>query len=252
MDNMKKNNIIIIGAAGRLGKSFIKYFNKENNRRIIAIDILSSTDWSELNIDVIEYFSLDITKSISLKNIINKIHKKHGTIESVVNTSYPKNKNYGKSLDQTTIDDFNEHVSMHLGGYFNVMKLFIEYFKNQKFGNIVNIASIQGIMPPKFDHYKGTDMVSPIEYTAAKSGIISITKYLAKYNKDKNIRINCISPGGIYANQPESFTIEYQKSCLSKGLLDANDINGTIEFLLSNKSTYINGQNIIIDDGWSL
>ena len=65
------------------------------------------------------------------------------------------------------------------------------------------------------------------------SSLISITKYLSKYYKNKNLRINCISPGGVYANQPEKFLINYNKSCNSKGILNAEDINGTILFLLS-------------------
>ena len=136
--------------------------------------------------------------------------------------------------------------------YHNVGIIGIKLLLKQKHGNIINFSSIQGISSPKFEHYKQTEMTSPLEYTAAKWSIIAITKYLAKYCKNKNIRINCISPGGIYDNQPEIFVNEYQKSCLSKGMLDANDINGTIDFLLSDKSKYINGQNIIIDDGWSL
>jgi NAD(P)-dependent dehydrogenase (short-subunit alcohol dehydrogenase family) len=95
-------------------------------------------------------------------------------------------------------------------------------------------------------------MISPIEYSAIKSGIISITKYLAKYCKGQNIRVNCISPGGIFDNQPEVFLEKYNSTCSSKGMMDAQDLNGTIVYLLSNMSKYINGQNIIIDDGWIL
>jgi NAD(P)-dependent dehydrogenase (short-subunit alcohol dehydrogenase family) len=95
-------------------------------------------------------------------------------------------------------------------------------------------------------------MNSSIEYSAIKSGIISITKYLAKYYKGNNLRINCISPGGIKDNQPKLFIKRYKSSCLSKGLLDAPDLFGLVNFLLTEESKYINGQNIIIDDGWSL
>ena len=105
---------------------------------------------------------------------------------------------------------------------------------------------------PKFEHYKGTDMISPIEYSAIKSGIISITKYLAKYYKQRNIRVNCISPGGIKNNQNKKFINKYKNSCNLKGLLDPEDLNETISFILDEKSKYINGQNIIIDDGWTL
>ena len=95
-------------------------------------------------------------------------------------------------------------------------------------------------------------MISPIEYSAIKTGIIGVTKYLAKYCKGENIRVNCISPGGILDNQPEQFLNKYRESCNSKGILDARDILGALIFLLSDNSEYINGQNIVIDDGWSL
>ena len=95
-------------------------------------------------------------------------------------------------------------------------------------------------------------MSSPIEYSAIKAGVISIGKYLAKYLKGKNIRVNIVSPGGIKDNQPAKFIKRYKKSCNSKGLLDGSDVSKLISFLLSNESKYITGQNLIIDDGWSL
>ena len=95
-------------------------------------------------------------------------------------------------------------------------------------------------------------MTSPIEYTAIKSGIISITRYLSKYCKGDNIRINSISPGGIFDNQPKSFVQNYKDSCNSKGMLESEDITGALLFLLSDESKFIHGQNIIVDDGWTL
>jgi NAD(P)-dependent dehydrogenase (short-subunit alcohol dehydrogenase family) len=108
------------------------------------------------------------------------------------------------------------------------------------------------VSAPKFEHYKGLKMNSPIAYTAIKSGIIAITKYLAKYYGKNNIQVNCISPGGIKDSQPKVFVRRYKTSCLSKGLLEINDLQPIVFFLTSDNSKYINGQNIIIDDGWSL
>ena len=83
-------------------------------------------------------------------------------------------------------------------------------------------------------------------------GIIAIMHYLAKYCKRRNIRVNCISPGGILDNQPESFLKKYRSSCTSKGMLDPEDLVGALLYLLSDQSRYVNGHNIIVDDGWSL
>ena len=117
---------------------------------------------------------------------------------------------------------------------------------------MILISSIQGLDTPKFEHYSGTKMNSPIEYSAAKSGIISVTKYLAKFYKNRNLRINCVSPGGIRSNQPNLFVKKYRKSCNSKGLLDPQDISNLILFLISEKSKFIHGQNFVVDDVWSL
>ena len=95
-------------------------------------------------------------------------------------------------------------------------------------------------------------MVSPIEYSAIKSGIIAITKYLSKYYKNNNIRVNVISPGGILDAQPKTFLKKYRSSCNDKGMLNMEDLIGTMVFLISEESRYINGQNIIVDDGWTL
>jgi NAD(P)-dependent dehydrogenase (short-subunit alcohol dehydrogenase family) len=95
-------------------------------------------------------------------------------------------------------------------------------------------------------------MISPIEYSASKHALIGITRYLSKYYKGNNIRVNCVSPGGILNGQDQVFQSQYRASCNNKGMLDAEDIVGTFIFLLSDLSKFINGQNIIVDDGWSL
>ena len=128
----------------------------------------------------------------------------------------------------------------------------MKHFVFHGYGNFIHISSITGVVAPKFENYEGTSMTSPIEYSAAKLGIISMTGWLAKYCKNKNIRVNCVSHGGIMDQQPQSFLEKYRDSCTSKGMLDPTDVARTVLFLLSDQSKYINGQNIVIDDGWSL
>ena len=95
-------------------------------------------------------------------------------------------------------------------------------------------------------------MTSPIEYTAIKAGIIAITRWLAKYHSSQNIRVNCVSPGGILDQQPSEFLQRYRKSCTNIGMLSAELVAPAVVFLLSPAADAINGQNLIVDDGWSL
>ena len=95
-------------------------------------------------------------------------------------------------------------------------------------------------------------MTTPVEYAAIKSGLIHLTKYMARYFKGMNIKVNTLSPGGIFDNQNELFLEKYNNECLNKGMLDKSDLKGTLVYLLSDMSKYVNGQNIIVDDGFTL
>ena len=195
---------------------------------------------------------LDITNSASVDHLISSLYERFGKIDAVVNNAYPRNKNYGKSLEDVTHKDFVENVSMHLGGYFLVAQKFALHFRSCKGGNIINLASIYGTMAPRFGIYADTQMTMPVEYAAIKSAIIHLSRYFAQYFKADDVRCNSLSPGGIIDRQPDTFIKKYNSHCGVKGILDPNDIVDTLLFLLSDASKYITGQNIIIDDGFSL
>jgi NAD(P)-dependent dehydrogenase (short-subunit alcohol dehydrogenase family) len=257
---MLKNKVVVItGGAGLIGKEFVKAVIEENGIAIIAdineeIGLKAKNDLSEeLNSINIDFVQLDITSKSSLQNSINYLDKKYGRVDALVNNAYPRNKNYGKDFLEIEYDSFSENLNMNLGGYVISSQQFAKYFLTQGFGNIINISSIYGVVAPRFEIYKDTNMVGvPIEYGAIKSALIHLTKYLAKYFKNKNIRVNAISPGGIFDHQPEPFLNAYRDKCLNKGMLDKSDLRGTLIYLLSDISQFVNGQNIIVDDGFSL
>ncbi|MFT7004466.1 MAG: NAD(P)-dependent dehydrogenase (short-subunit alcohol dehydrogenase family) [Sulfurimonas sp.] len=250
--------IVITGGAGLIGQEFVKAVIANNGIAIIA-DInkdlgnnVKNTLSKELQTDKIDFIQLDITSKDSLNNSIQYLDEKYKRIDALVNNAYPRNKNYGRHFFDVEYDDFVENIGLNLGGYFITSQQYAKYFKNQNYGNIINISSIYGVIAPKFEVYKNTQMTMPVEYSAIKSGLLHLTKYIAKYCKGMNIRVNAISPGGILDNQPEPFLQEYKKQCLNKGMLDKNDLQGTLVYLLSDMSKYVNGQNIIIDDGFVL
>ena len=123
----------------------------------------------------------------------------------------------------------------------------------QKRGVIVNIASIYGFMAPRFELYENTGFTSPVEYSAIKGGLLSLTKYLASYLGKHDIRVNAVSPGGVYNNQSESFVAQYsKKAIIGNRMAEPDDLTGAVTFLLSDASCYITGQNIVVDGGWSI
>lgn len=255
---LKDKVVVITGGAGLIGKEFVKAVIENGGIAIIA-DIneqigeeVKENISKELNTSNIDFIKLDITSKESLNNCLNYLDKKYKRIDALVNNAYPRNKNYGRHFFDVEYSDFVENLGLNLGGYFTASQQFANYFENQGNGNIVNISSIYGVVAPKFEVYDNTSMTMPVEYAAIKSGLIHLTKYMAKYFKGMNIKVNALSPGGIFDRQPEAFLAKYKEQCLNKGMLDKGDMKGTLVYLLSDMSQYVNGQNIVVDDGFSL
>jgi len=255
---LKDKVIVITGGAGLIGQEFVKAIVEQKGIAVIAdinekIGSKVKADLSrELDTNNIDFVKLDITSKESLLSCISYLDKRYNKIDALVNNAYPRNKNYGRHLFDVEYEDFIENLGLNLGGYFIASQQFAKYFKKQSYGNIINISSIYGVIAPKFEVYSNTAMTMPIEYAAIKSGLIHITKYMAKYFKGMNIKVNALSPGGIFDNQNEFFLKKYKDECLNKGMLDKSDLKGTLIYLLSDMSKYVNGQNIIIDDGFVL
>ena len=255
---LKDKVIVITGGAGLLGKEFIKAVIEEKAIAIIAdineeLGNMAKDELSkELKTENIDFIKLDITSKESLRNCLNYLDEKYNKVDALVNNAYPRNKNYGKHFFDVEYDDVVENIGLNLGGYFTTSQQFAEYFKVQGYGNIINISSIYGIVAPKFEIYNGTTMTVPVEYAAIKSGLIHLTKYMAKYFKGMNIKVNTLSPGGIFDNQNGIFIEQYNNECINKGMLDKSDLKGSLIYLLSDMSKYVNGQNIVVDDGFVL
>lgn len=250
--------IVVTGGKGLLGKALVHCIARHGGHAVAAdinVDSESlSTEVSswELRSGDIGFLQMDITSDVSIRTAIAEIHAKYGRIDALVNAAYPRNKHYGRKFEDVSYDDFCMNLSMHVGGYFLTSQQFAAYFKPQGQGAIVNVASIYGVVPPRFEVYQGSSMTTPVEYAAIKSAVIHLTRYMAKYFKGSNLRVNCISPGGILDGQPESFLSAYNSFGLSKGMLDVEDLMGAMVFLLSDMSKFVNGQNLVVDDGWTL
>jgi len=258
VNNLKDKVIVVTGGAGLIGLSFVEAIINEGGIAIIAdvdsnLGCLAKKDLSlKLDTKNIDFVELDVTSKISLIASIKFLDKKYGKIDALVNNAYPRNANYGRHFFDVGYTDFIENTGLNLGGYFLTSQQYAKYFSKQGYGNMVNISSIYGVATPKFEIYENTSMTVPVEYSAIKSGQIHLTKYMAKYFKGMNIRVNALSPGGVLDNQPELFLNAYKAKCSNKGMLDKDDLNGTLIYLLSDLSQYVNGQNIIIDDGFTL
>lgn len=256
---MLMNKVVVVtGGAGLLGRQFCAAIAAQGGVAIVADRDLARAEETSRALGAgakrgrLVAAEVDITDADSVQALIEEAVATFGRIDAVVNNAYPRNARYGRKFEQVSYGDFCDNVSSHLGGYFLVSQRFAEYFKNHGGGHIVSMSSIYGVMAPRFDVYAGTTMTMPVEYAAIKAAVIQLTRYLASYYRRDGVRANCISPGGIMDGQPESFLAAYNAHASPPGMLDRADVDALLVFLLSDGAAAINGQNLVIDNGYSL
>jgi len=250
---------IITGGAGLLGSVFSQSC-LERNAKVILADVDEKRGGhvvekirKKTHKDNIIFQKCDITNTEQVAHLVEVAGKRYGKIDALVNSAYPRNKQYGRKFEDVSYEDFCENVNMHLGGYFLVTKEVSKVMMRQYSGTIILLGSTYGFSAPKFEIYQGTAMTVPVEYASVKGAILNLTRYLASYLAPYNIRVNAISPGGVFDNQPKSFVKKYsQKVRLGSRMAYPDDIAGTLIFLLSDESQYITGQNIVVDGGWTI
>ncbi|MFN4976247.1 MAG: oxidoreductase [Bacteroidota bacterium] len=241
---VKDKVIVVTGGNGLLGKEIISSLR---NRQAIAISADIKFD-HQLEDD----FILDITNEDSVKSVVANIVKKYGRIDGWVNNAYPRTGDWGKKLEDIPFESWRRNVDMHLNGYYLCCQVVLEHMKLQQFGSLINMSSIYGMVAPDFSIYEGTTMTMPAAYSAIKGGINNLSKYLASYYGHCNVRVNIVSPGGIFDSQPDAFVNKYNKKVPLKRMGQPNDIIGPIHFLLSDDSSYITGHNLVVDGGLTI
>lgn len=257
--------IVISGGVGAIGANFAHATLKNNGICVLTDINVDKLDQLErelgkiYNNNNICSIHMDITNKDSINECISAVNKRFGRIDVLVNSAYPRTQSWGKDdFLHVRYEDMCTNFNMHMGGYLLTSQQFCKYFLEQGHGNVISMSSIHGVYAPKFETYNNTHMDSPIEYCVMKAGIIHMSRYIAKFfaqakfKGKAHIRANAIAPGGILGDQPECFLKSYESFCSSKGMLDAADLDGTFVFLASDLSKYINGQTIIVDDGWGL
>ncbi|MDC3175557.1 SDR family oxidoreductase [Candidatus Pelagibacter sp.] len=241
MKNLNKN-ILITGSEGQIGKNLTTLLTK-NNYNLILLDKFKKNEN--------HYYSVDFNNNRKLKIVTNKLIKKYNNIYGLINLAAYQ---VFSDFEYRTFDEIEKSLNVNLkANIFLSQFIFKNFFKKQKYGKIINISSIFGMYSPDFKNYKKGDRKSSEIYSATKAGIIQLTKYFSNYMSNSNINVNCISPGGVENKnkQTKNFIRRYSQKNPSKRMAKVEEISSLILFLLSEKSDYINGENIVIDGGYS-
>tara|TARA_B100000963_G_scaffold140321_2_gene122206 strand:+ start:1970 stop:2773 length:804 start_codon:yes stop_codon:yes gene_type:complete len=257
MLSLKKRKVLIIGGAGYLGSAMSETFAE-----LGADIIISSRNEKKGNIfakniknkfkNKTFFFPVDITDEKSIESLFKYTNKKFNKkLDVLVNCGWTGKKNTFESI---TNKDWNFDVEVCLSSVFRTIKIFLPLLKKSK-GNILNVGSSYGHVAPDYRIYDGKKYANPPSYGAAKAGIIQFTKYCASFFSKFKIRSNCISPGAFPLKHTQKDNPRFIKKLAEKAPLNRigfpDDLKGATALLTTDAGSFITGQNIIVDGGWS-
>lgn len=254
----KKHTTVITGSAGRFGK-IISYNLAALGSDLILIDknFLGEKNAKSIKkkYKVNVYFlKLDLTEEKDLR-FFSYFLKKFKKIDLLINNAAfvgdTKLKGWNESFLNQSNKTWNKAIDINLSACFYISKILTPYLNKSKKPSIINISSIYSFLGPDINLYKGTNINNPAAYAASKAALVHLTKWLACTLAPK-IRVNSISPGGFYSFQSKVFIKKYIKKTPLKRMFEKKDLESAIKFLASNESSYITGQNLVIDGGISL
>jgi NAD(P)-dependent dehydrogenase (short-subunit alcohol dehydrogenase family) len=182
----------------------------------------------------------------SVLELKEQILKSFGRLDVFVNNAVSRPmKGYNGNIEQ-----FAESMSVNATGMMDILREMADLIAKSNGGSIINISSMMGMFGPDLSNYEGTGLGEPPpDYFFHNAGLINLTRYLSRILADKNINVNCISPGGLFNNQPVKFLENYCKKVPLKRMANKDDIKGLAVLLASKAGAYINGENILMDGG---
>ncbi len=248
--SLKNKIILVTGGAGRYGKCIVEGLAEADGTVITASRNLKAgekvaRDFREKGLDV-HALRVDQAEHDSVMALKKAIREKFGRLDVFVNNAVARPmKGYHAPIEQ-----FAESMRVNATGMMDILREMADLIAANGGGSIVNISSMMGMYGPDLSNYEGTTLGDlPPDYFFHRGGLINLTRYLARVLADKNIRVNCISPGGLFANQPARFVENYSKKVPVGRMANKDDIKGLVVLLASDASAYINGENILMDGG---
>lgn len=245
---------LVTGGAGLYGRQIVAALAEAGARTFIAardvakLEAVAAEERSR-GFDVTA-LSLDLSSDESIEALHQTVIARAGRCDVLVNNAVTRSALSGWAHD---LEAFDKSLRVNASALFKITHLFGQTMRQQKAGSVINIGSMMGMVGIEMANYDGTDMTpnpSPI-YHYEKGGMINFTRWAASILGADNVRVNCLSPGGLFSRQPAPFVKAYSDRTQLGRMANDTDLKGVIVFLASDASAYVTGTNIPIDGGYT-
>ena len=257
---------LVTGGAGLLGRQFTQALG-EAGAKVVVADLdhtLAEAHAGKLTDSGIEALpvQVDVTDPASVSGMVANAVNHFGSLDVIVNSAAldPKfdpdnlNAQSGNAFETYPLEAWQKAIDVNLTGMFLACQAAARQMVAQDYGKIINICSTYGLVGPDqrlYERPDGPRQFKPVYYTVSKAGVLGLTKYLATYYAGTNIRVNALTPGGVYNQHDETFLKAYSSRTVIGRMAHQDEMSGAIVFLASEASSYMTGANLVVDGGWT-
>ncbi len=207
------------------------------------------------NYEKVFAYELDVTKKENWLALLAEIKNTFGRIDILINnagfTNQSKSTGFDASFENFSLEDWNAIMQVNLTGTFLGCQVIGKHMLENQYGSIINMASLYGVVSPHHTIYEGTGISQPVAYSVSKHGVIGLTKYVATLWAAKGVRVNSITPGGIFNEHTGLFLERFEQLNPIGRMSDKSELRGAVVFLASDASSHVIGHNLIVDGGWT-
>lgn len=256
---------VVTGGAGLLGKQFCKTL-AEAGAQVVVVDLNESAaeqTAAELRAQRMQAVAVrtDVTDPQSVRQMVDAALSNFGRLDILVNSAALDPKfdpqqqgRHANSFEEYPLEAWNQALNVNLTGMFLVTQAAVSPMVEQGRGSIINICSTYGLAGPDQRIYQRDGQppqYKPVYYSVTKAGVLGMTRYLATYYAGTEIRVNALTPGGVYNNHDETFVKNYAYRTVVGRMARIDEMNGGLLYLASDASSYMTGSNLVIDGGWT-
>lgn len=257
--NLQGRVAIITGGAGYLGQAYGEAL-AELGANIVVLDIMEKAAIevaeklsSDFHVNTLPLI-IDLEQESQVKTVAEQVLSRFGRIDILINNASfvgtSDLQDWVVPLAQQGSTTWRRALEVGLTAPFILVQGCVEALRSSGHGSIINVGSIYGVAGPDMGLYEGTSMGNPVAYAAAKGGLTQITRWFATVLAP-HIRVNCISPGGVWRQQPDVFHKRYIAKTPLRRMASEDDLKGAVAYLASDLSSYVTGQNLMVDGGWT-
>ena len=249
--------VVITGACGLVGRAFCEAA-AQFGAHIVAVDIPQAdpesfaAELGKRHDRKMLGVGLDVAARKEVEDLKTKVLNAFGKMDGLVNAHQNKSHLIFEPFESVTDDNWDTVVHINLKGTFLTCQILGTWMAENGGGSVINIPSTYSVVAPNQNLYKGTSLGCPAAYSASKGGIDALSRYLASYWAQKKVRVNMITPHGVWNHHEEQFEENFARFSPMERLSYNHEVAGALVYLLSDASSYVTGDNMLVEGGWTV